>query len=244
MSVYKDFAFYYDALTLDVNYKERTEYLCALFERYDRMPTLLLDLACGTGNFSVELAAKGVQVIGVEPSSDMLSVAMQKNTENIMYLCQSAEDLELYGTVDGAVCCLDSINHITDADTLNKAFERVALFLEKDRLFIFDVNTEYKHREILGNNTFVTEQENIFCVWQNFYDESEKITDINIDIFEEENGSYNRICEDFSERCYSRGELEAMLNSAGLKIEAVFDEMTFDAPKSDSERIVYVVRRV
>ena len=79
---------------------------------------------------------------------------------------------------------------------------------------------------------------------QNFYDESEKITDINIDIFEEENGSYNRICEDFSERCYSQGELEAMLNSAGLKIEAVFDEMTFDAPKSDSERIVYVVRRV
>lgn len=244
MSVYKDFAFYYDALTLDVNYKERTEYLCSLFEKYDRMPSLLLDLACGTGNFSVELAAKGIQVIGVEPSSDMLSVAMQKATENIMYLCQSAEDLELYGTVDGAVCCLDSINHITDADTLNKAFERVALFLEKDRLFIFDVNTEYKHREILGNNTFVTEQENIFCVWQNFYDESEKITDINIDIFEEENGSYNRICEDFSERCYSRGELEAMLNSAGLKIEAVFDEMTFDAPKSDSERIVYVVRRV
>ena len=97
---------------------------------------------------------------------------------------------------------------------------------------------------MLGNNTFVTEQENIFCVWQNFYDESEKITDINIDIFEEENGSYNRICEDFSERCYSRGELEAMLNSAGLKREAVFDEMTFDAPKSDSERIVYVVRRV
>ena len=244
MSVYKDFAFYYDALTLDVNYKERTEYLCSLFEKYDRMPSLLLDLACGTGNFSVELAAKGIQVIGVEPSSDMLSVAMQKATENIMYLCQSAEDLELYGTVDGAVCCLDSINHITDADTLNKAFERVALFLEKDRLFIFDVNTEYKHREILGNNTFVTEQENIFCVWQNFYDESEKITDINIDIFEEENGSYNRICEDFSERCYSQGELEAMLNSAGLKIEAVFDEMTFDAPKSDSERIVYVVRRV
>lgn len=244
MSVYKDFAFYYDALTLDVNYKERTEYLCSLFEKYDRMPSLLLDLACGTGNFSVELAAKGIQVIGVEPSSDMLSVAMQKATENIMYLCQSAEDLELYGTVDGAVCCLDSINHITDADTLNKAFERVALFLEKDRLFIFDVNTEYKHREILGNNTFVTEQENIFCVWQNFYDESEKITDINIDIFEEGNGSYNRICEDFSERCYSQGELEAMLNSAGLKIEAVFDEMTFDAPKSDSERIVYVVRRV
>ncbi|MEE1197654.1 MAG: class I SAM-dependent methyltransferase [Acutalibacteraceae bacterium] len=244
MSVYKDFAFYYDALTLDVNYKERTEYLCSLFEKYDRMPSLLLDLACGTGNFSVELAAKGIQVIGVEPSSDMLSVAMQKATENIMYLCQSAEELELYGTVDGAVCCLDSINHITDADTLKKAFERVTLFLEKDRLFIFDVNTEYKHREILGNNTFVTEQENIFCVWQNFYDESEKITDINIDIFEEENGSYNRICEDFSERCYSRGELEAMLNSAGLKIEAVFDEMTFDAPKSDSERIVYVVRRV
>ena len=244
MSSYIDFALYYDALTEDVDYKARTEYLCSLFKKFDRMPTLLLDMACGTGNFSCEFAKKGMQVIGVDVSSDMLSVAQQKNTENIMYLCQSAEELELYGTVDGAVCLLDSVNHIIDEDALQTAFQKIALFLEKDRLFIFDVNTEYKHKEILGNNNFIIEKDDVFCAWQNFYDESEKITDIVIDIFAESNGTYNRYCEEFSERFYNDATLKSMLEKAGFCLEAVYDEMTTESPKADSQRVYYVARKV
>ena len=244
MSSYIDFALYYDALTEDVDYKARTEYLCSLFKKFDRLPTLLLDMACGTGNFSCEFAKKGMQVIGVDVSSDMLSVAQQKNTENIMYLCQDAAELELYGTVDGAVCLLDSVNHIIEKDVLQTAFQKISLFLEKDRLFIFDVNTEYKHKEILGNNNFIIEKDDVFCAWQNYYDEDEKITDIVIDIFAENGGVYDRYCEEFSERFYDTATLKTMLEKSGFKLEAVYDEMTTEKPKEESQRIYFVARKV
>ncbi len=243
MSSYNDFAYFYDRLTEDVDYAARTEYLCELFSKFDRMPSLLLDVACGTGSFSREFAKK-TQVIGVDMSPDMLSVAQEKGTQNIMYLCQAAQELELYGTVDGAVCCLDSINHITDEDDLQAAFKRISLFLEKDRLFIFDVNTEYKHSVVLGDNTFVRETDDLFCVWQNFYDEQNKTTDISIDVFAEENGKYERFCEDFSEKFYGKEILERMLKNANLKIEAVYDENTFSRPTDKSERIVYITRKI
>ena len=147
---YQEFAAVYDQLQTDVDYKARTEYLVKLFQKYDRLPTLLLDVACGTGGFSFAFAEKGVEVIGADPSPEMLGVAREKFMaagKDVLLLCQSAEELDLYGTVDGAVCCLDSLNHIVDADELKRSVARISLFLEKDRLFIFDVNTMYKHKE-------------------------------------------------------------------------------------------------
>ena len=244
---YGDFSLVYDILTQDVDYKGRTEYLYGLFNRFGAKPTLMLDLACGTGNFSLEFSKKGIEVIGVEPSEDMLSVAREKAAlagEDILFLCQTAQELELYGTVDGAVCCLDSLNHITEPQELQKAISRVSLFLEPGKLFIFDVNTEYKHKNVLGNETFVLENEKVYCVWQNEYVECEKLTNISLDFFIEEDGVYQRFCEDFSERAYSENQLEEMLRKAGLKIEAIYDDMSCDVPKKDSQRLIYVTRKV
>ena len=170
--MYNSFADFYDELMQDVDYKKRTSYLMMLFKKYDKAPTLLLDVACGTGGFSNEFAKQGIEVIGTDMSEEMLSVARENSAvlgQDVLYLCQKAEELDLYGTVDGAVCCLDSLNHITDYKTLCKAFSKVSMFLEKDRLFIFDVNTVYKHREILGDNVFVTDNGNLYCVWANLY---------------------------------------------------------------------------
>ena len=172
--MYGEFAAYYDCLMYDVDYKKRSAYLLKLFEKYGRKPTLLLDLACGTGGFSNCFAKLGVEVIGVDMSEEMLSLAREKSAEegtDVLYLCQKAEELDLYGTVDGAICCLDSLNHITDYKKFCKALEKVSLFLEKDCLFIFDINTEYKHKEILGDNVFVIENEDVYCVWANKFKE-------------------------------------------------------------------------
>ena len=248
MDSYKDFALFYDRFTTDVDYQARTDYLCKIFKKYDRMPTLLLDMACGTGNFSREFAKCGVSVIGVDVSADMLAVAKGKNTADntdILYLCQSAEELELYGTVDGAVCCLDSINHITDYKKLQKAFKKISLFLEKDRLFIFDVNTLYKHKNVLGNNTFVLEDMDVFCVWQNEYDSRKNTTYINIDFFKKDaNNKYDRYFESFAERAYTDEQLIKALTTAGLKVEAVLGENTFKAPNKTAERKIFVTRKV
>lgn len=243
---YELFSNFYDKLTADVDYKNRTDYLIALFKKYGHMPTLLLDVGCGTGNFSLEFARRGIDVIAVDPSSEMLSVATDKaKRENlsVLFLNQSGEDMDLYGTVDGAICCLDTVNHITDKRTLQRFFNRISLFLEAGKLFIFDVNTEYKHKNVLADNSFVFENDKCLCVWQNFYDKKSKITDITLDFFVEHNGAYERSSECFSERVYDNNTLTLMLEKAGFQLVKIFEENTFKKPQINSQRIVFVVRK-
>jgi hypothetical protein len=159
-------------------------------------------------------------------------------------LCQSGAELDLYGTVDGAVCCLDSVNHITDREELLDTFKKVSLFLEPGKLFIFDVNTVYKHENILADNTFVRENEDLFFVWQNSYDAEEKITDIYLDFFLKKGDNYIRESEDFSERAYTNEELTEMLEAAGFFVEAIYGDMSEEPPAADSERNIFVARKV
>ena len=245
--MYSNFAAVYDSLMYDVDYKKRTAYLLKLFKKYGKKPTLLLDVACGTGGFSNEFAKRGIEVIGADMSEEMLSVARQKSAEenlNVLYLCQKAEELDLYGTVDGAVCCLDSLNHITDYKNFCKALEKVSLFLEKDSLFVFDLNTEYKHREVLGNNVFVIETQDVYCVWANKFCEKDLSVDISLDFFVENDGLYERFSEDFFERAYNINEIKTACENAGLEILEIFDDMTENALTDKSERAVFVARKV
>ena len=244
--MYSEFAYSYDILMQNVDYQKRTDYLYSLFEKFDRAPTLMLDLACGTGEFSNRFANKGVSVIGVDISYDMLSVAREKSAEqqnDILYLCQDAAELDLYGTVDGAICCLDSLNHITDYEDFCSAIARVSLFLEKDRLFIFDLNTEYKHSCVLGNNTFVIDTNDVYCVWQNEY-QGNNTVEINLDFFTREDNVYLRTGESFCERAYTCQEVENALNKAGLKTEAIYEEMSQNKPCDTTQRVVYVTRKM
>lgn len=241
---YDCFSNVYDSLMADCDYKARADYLLGLFSAYSHKPKLLLDLCCGTGSLSVELAKSGAEVIAVDMSEGMLDKAVGKARESgidMLCLCQDASELDLYGTVDGAVCTLDSINHIVDDGDLQRVFNRVSLFLEPDCLFIFDVNTEYKHENILGDNTFVIEDDDIYCVWQNFYDPP--FTDISLDFFVKNGDMYNRMSEQFSERSYSDAELMKMAKNAGFEPVAVFDDMTCNPPRHDSERVIYVLKK-
>lgn len=245
--MYRNFAEFYDLLTEDVDYKFRAEQLMELFKKHDRLPTLLLDLACGTGSFSNEFSKKGISVIGVDVSADMLSRAQEnsyREGQSVLYLCQDAAELDLYGTVDGAVCCLDSLNHLTDYQKFCQALAKVSLFLEKDRLFIFDLNTLYKHEKILGNNTFVREENGIFCVWENQYDENNHQTRMELNFFEQqEDGSYTRFSDTVTERAYTDKEIENALSKCGLELVDRVEELTLEPPKEDTQRILYVTRK-
>ena len=243
---YDIFSKYYDLLTDDVDYESRAQHLKELFIKYDRMPSLLLDIGCGTGGFSLEFAKKGIEVIGSDPSFGMLSLAKEKAEKqglNILFLNQSGQELDLYGTVDGVICCLDTVNHITDKRSLQKFFNKVSLFLEPNRLFIFDVNTLYKQKNILGDNTFVVENENVYCVWQNSFDLRAKITDISLDFFEKDNEKYIRSTEEFSERVYGKEELTEMLGKAGMEIVDILGENSFSPPADTSERNIIIARK-
>ena len=235
---------HYDALTANVNYPARARYFHKLLGKYsDRPPRILLDLACGTGSLSWEFSGMGYEVIGVDASTEMLSVAHVKaerhpHTERPLFLCQRMEELDLYGSVDACVCALDSVNHLPDTAALRAVFARVSLFLAPGGVFLFDVNTRYKHAAVLGNKAFVYETDGVVCVWRNAYHDKQGRVDISLDFFGPVGkGMYRRSSEYLSERIFTHRQLCTALDAAGLEMLAAHSERT--RPGKPAQRIVY-----
>lgn len=241
------FAACYDRLTPDVNYAAMADFCLSAMQQYHPKCELALDLACGTGSLSAELAHRGIETIGVDASAEMLMTAAEKNAElntPVLYLCQPMESLDLYGTVDLAVCTLDSINHLSGPDAVECALERLQFFVEPGGLFIFDVNTPYKHRSVLGSSTYVREAEGVFCVWQNEYSASPNDrVEITMDFFLEQGSAYRREQEHFFEYAYGREELSAMLARHHFKALGYFDGYTAAAAGEENERWVCIAKR-
>ena len=245
MSAYSVFAKYYDVLTSNVDYKNIARAIDGYVKEMVPASNLLLDVACGTGSLAVELSELGYDVIGADASCEMLSEAMGKayfQGKQILFLNQAMDELDLYGTVGIAVCTLDSINHITDMDAVDKAFAKVSLFLEKDGVFVFDINTPYKHSDVLADNTFIYDCEEVYCVWQN--STQDNVTTINLDFFENDGDAYYRSTETFCEVAYSCDEIENFLSKNGLKVISKYDDYTKNAVSEKTQRIVYVVGKV
>jgi len=243
---YDIFSGFYDRLTDNVEYEKRADYFCRLLSMCDIKSGILLDLGCGTGSMSVKMAEKGFDVIGVDTSIGMLGVAQQKMYESgqkILFLNQPMQDIDLYGTVDCAICVLDGINHLNNSDEVRQTFEKVSLFMNKDGAFAFDVNTIYKHKNVLADNSFIYEFDDLFCAWQNNYNEEDNSVDITLDFFEEEDGVYYRSGENFSEQAYELDEISAWLEETGFEIIGVYDDLTTEPVKSDSERAVILAKK-
>ncbi len=243
---YSSFASVYDALTVNVDYKRRAEYIAGILKEQGIEDGLLLDLACGTGSLSVEFSKMGYEVIATDASPDMLMEARDKAYDeelNIMFLCQRMEETDLYGTVRAIVCALDSINHLSDTDALKKTFSVLKNFIDDGGIMVFDVNTLYKHQEVLGNNTFIYDEENVFCAWQNRLLKDNKTVNINLDFFRKSGNLYERYNENFNEIAFTDEEIVNAVEGGGFKVIARYDDLTGEAPNEKSERIYYVIRR-
>jgi len=246
MESYKSFASFYDCLTENVDYKAICERFCALFSEHGNGGNIVLDLACGTGSLSMLLAEKGFDVVATDASEQMLSKAINKGVcfGNPMFLNQSMQNLDLFGTIDAAVCTLDSINHLKTKSDVEKAFKKVSLFLNPKGLFVFDVNTLYKHSNVLGNNNFVYDFDDVYCVWQNeFHAKSGKV-DISLDFFKEQkDGSYLRFSEDFSEYYYDDDFLTELCEKNSMTVLERFDDFTENKANEKSQRVLYLCRK-
>jgi SAM-dependent methyltransferase len=243
--MYQDFAYLYDALQQDVPYEQFAEYYVKIIEKFGGEKGLCLDLGCGTGNMSMLLDSLGFDVIGVDSSVDMLEVAREKAMEeerNILFLNQDMTSFELYGTVATVVSTLDCVNYITDEKALLEVFKLVNNYLDPKGLFIFDINSEYKLEHILGDNTYVSDDEDIFYSWQNSYDKEKKICTFDLTFFEKDEDVYYRYDETHYERAYSIEEIKGLLEKAGMEVVGVFDNLSFNAPVDKSERIFFVAR--
>lgn len=248
MSGYGAFSESYDILMGNVDYKGRAQAFDSLIKKHSLIEAkTLLDIACGTGNLTYLFYKMGYDITAVDISEEMLMKAFEKRMElsadSVLLLCQDMTELDLNDTVDAAVCSMDGINHLTSLEDLSAAFERISLFLNKGGVFVFDANTIYKHREVLGNNAFTIDADNVFCSWQNtLY--ADDVVGISLNIFKRDySGRYIRDTEYFEERAYTRETFVAIGEKAGLEFIAELDENTLEAPKIVSQRLYYVFRK-
>ena len=248
MGSYEFLAGCYDELTYDVGYSAWADYIEAHFRKRGLPGKTVLDLACGTGSLTRELALRGYEMIGVDRSPEMLSEAAEKNRDAgevpPIFLCQSMDKLDLYGTIDACVCCLDSVNYVTDPKQLRKAFQRVYLFLMPGGLFLFDVNTPEK-LEGLDGQVFLDETEDTYCVWRAQFSRRSRVCTYFMDLFrlEEDSGLWRREEELHRERAYSVAELTAMLERAGFRDVRTYGTFKFRSPAPGEERIFFTARK-
>lgn len=244
---YHSLAVCYDDMTEDVNYPAWADFLEKLFARGKKPVHTVLDLACGTGTMSFLLAQRDYEVIGVDFSPEMLAVAAEKDLpedkERPIFLCQPMEKLDLYGTVDACVCLLDSVNHVTKPAKLQKAFQRVRLFLEPGGLFVFDVHTP-EHLEGLDGGIFLDETEDAYCVWRTDYDPHRKICTYAMDVFHrEEEDLWFRDGEVHEEYAYTLEELTRYLEEAGFVDIRQYGNLKLRKPAEGEDRVFFTARK-
>lgn len=248
MEAYTSFARVYDTFMDNVPYKEWADYLEKVLKEYGIDDGLVLDLGCGTGSMTEMLASSGYDMIGVDNAEEMLEIAMEKKVESghdILYLLQDMREFELYGTVRAVISACDSVNYITDDEDLTEVFRLVNNYLDPEGLFVFDFNTEYKYREILGERTIAEDREECSFIWDNYYDEDERINEYELTLFvrdEEQPQLYRKYQEEHFQRAYTLEQIRHMLIEAGLEYVTAYDDYTKESPHDRSERICVVAR--
>ena len=250
MEAYTSFASVYDTFMDNVPYGEWGTHIHSLLCRYGVKDGLVLDLGCGTGTMTEILAGYGYDMIGVDNSGDMLELAMEKRLasgHDILYLLQDMREFELYGTVRAVVSVCDSVNYITEPEELAEVFRLVNNYLDPGGLFLFDFNTEYKYREVMGDCTIAEDRGDCSFIWDNCYYEEEKINEYDLTLFiregSDDNGAlYRKYRETHFQRGYTLEEIRELLSSAGLVFQAAYDMDTGEAAWEKSERICVIAR--
>mgnify|MGYP000549101764 CR=1 FL=1 len=247
MEAYTEFATVYDTFMDNVPYEAWEKYLVDILKAEGINDGLLLELGCGTGRMTRLLAAEGYDMIGVDNSEEMLSVAREYTMENteILYLLQDMREFELYGTIRAVVSVCDSMNYIMSEEDLRQVFSLVNNYLDPQGIFIFDFNTEYKYREVLGNQVIAEDRDECSFIWENYYNHTSMINEYELTLFvreDEEASLYRKYQESHFQKAYTLREMRGLLEKAGLKFVAAYDAYTKKAPMYTSERITVIAR--
>lgn len=239
--IYGSFAGVYDRFMDDVPYEAWGEYVESLLKEHGIADGIVLELGCGTGSLTEILAKKGYDMIGVDISSDMLDIAMEKREKSgkdILYLQQDMREFELYGTVRAVVSICDSMNYLLSEEDLLQTFRLVNNYLDPGGIFIFDMNTAYKYHEIIGDATIAENRREASFIWENTWYEDEKINEYDLTVFaEEKKGWYRKYQETHYQKAYSPERIKDLIRQAGMEFIAAYDAFTREPVKKDSERI-------
>ncbi len=238
----------YDEINKDIDYSLWADFIeAAVRANSETRPELVLDLGCGTGSMTLELAKRGYDMTGVDISVEMLDIARERALnagfgDKMLWLCQDMTEFELYGTVDLAVSCLDCLNHLTSPKELDRCLSLVHNYLVPDGLFIFDVNGRAKFENVYADRSYVMETDGSVCIWQNDYNPRTHICDFYITLFNEENGTYARYDELQRERMYPLSSLKKRLAAQDFEFVGAYSDYSF-TPATDADERIYIVAR-
>lgn len=247
MDAYTSFASVYDTFMDNIPYEEWADYVIGLLKEYGISDGLVADLGCGTGNMTELLASAGYDMIGIDNAEEMLEIAMEKRGKSgadILYLLQDMREFELFGTVRAIVSICDSINYITEEEELLEVFRLVNNYLDPKGIFVFDFNTVYKYREVLGDQTIAEDREDCSFIWDNYYYEEECINEYELNLFIKEKGTdlYRKYQETHYQKAYEFEKIKKLVKESGLEYVAAYDAFSKNPPTAESERI-YVIAR-
>ena len=245
MAIYHSFAQCYDLFMADTPYDEWVDFIEFMFKKYGKNPSLVLELACGTGSVTTRLAKRGYEMIGLDNSAEMLAVAAEK-CKGVLYLCQDMREFELYGTVDCVLCMCDGLNYILDKKDLLKVFKLVKNYLNPGGLFIFDLNTQYKYEHLLDEGTFAQVECNAAYIWENYYDKKRRLNEYAVTFFVEDaaDGLYKRFEETHSQRAHLEDEIRETAAGAGFNVLNIYDldrPSVLEPPSGKTERTCFVL---
>ncbi len=272
MDAYTGFAGVYDKFMDNIPYEQWEAYVTSLLKEYGVADGLVLELGCGTGNMTRLLCSHGYDMIAIDNSEEMLMIARDKAMDeamDILYLLQDMRSFELYGTVRAVVSICDSMNYITEPEELCQVFRLVNNYLDPGGVFIFDMNTIYKYKELLGSRTIAENREDCSFIWDNYYYEDEQINEYELSIFvkdcpeDEESGGakedgpggqwtdadmdgsgepFIRYRETHYQRGYSLAEVKALLEQSGMTFIAAYDAFSREPVSENSERMYIIAR--
>lgn len=242
MTQYSDFAYVYDRLMCeDIDYDRWCDYIENLFDMHGVSPDTLCELACGSGNITCRMLARGYDITGIDISESMLEMAAVKVGYDRLK-CMDMSHLDSAETFDSFLCMIDGLNYVITPKGILNTFKAVKKSLNPDGVFVFDISSRYKLENILGNETYIHSDYDIFYSWQNRYIEKYNLSDMLLNFFVRDGEKYVRFEERHIQRGWSRKEIEKMLKKAGFAQISVYNELTFDEPLEDSERLVFVCR--
>lgn len=259
METYTGFAQVYDTFMDHVPYDEWVDYLQDLLKEEGIQKGIVLELGCGTGNVTRRLHSLGYDMIGIDNSIEMLELARRndeilidrnshKNHEKeILYLHQDMREFELFGSVSAIISICDSMNYITSSQELLQIFRLVNNYLDPRGVFIFDLNTEYKYKHVLGDQVFAEDRNDCSFIWNNYYYEEEKINEYELSIFVKQRDKihhclYNKLKETHYQKAYSIDTIISLIEEAGLEFVTAYDSFTHNAPTKSSERVHFIAR--
>ena len=243
MESYSDFAKIYDFVMKDeVDYLKWTDFLMEIFEKYNIKPELGCDIGCGTGTFTYNLSNKGIDMIGIDVSMDMLNVAKEKYPD-ILFLNQDMREFELYGTVDIITCMLNAVNYLESEDEIEDFFLLVKNYLNPDGIFVLDMDTKYKLMDVMGNNIHIHDSDDLYYVWESQLVENERAVESHIDFFVKTDGSYYKISEMQKEWIYEIDDIKRIIKKTGLRLLEVTSPLQFKEVDKEDLRAVFVLRK-